>query len=310
MRAFGLLALIVIVSLALAAAPPTSSNKPAPTAKLAAPPIVSIKKTDGSNLRGKLLDADGIHLTIQPAVDKNTFGDPVEVPWKDVKVVSTGLTQKKAQDTWKLAHKDELCDACHGERLVTCDVCKGTGHDPDSSKDCKTCKGAQQIACNHPKCDHGKIPCPGPCLKLSEGSWTMHDGKRIRTFRNPGGGTAWVSEGHVGQIVKFDKRGDMTLEDCPICHKTGKIDCPTCHGTGFMPCPTCKADKNAAKCTACEDGLKPCSACAGTGLKGGAAAAGQAGVVSPQAPVAGQPEQPKPAVPKPPGKTSTGDGLD
>jgi hypothetical protein len=305
-----ILALVIVgvagAALTLAAVPTSSSKQPAAKSP-ASPPIVSIKKVDGSTVRGRLVASDGLNLTIEPAVDKNTFGDAAQVPWKDVKAVSNGLTQKKAADAWKAAHKDELCDVCHGERVTVCQVCKGTGHDPESSKDCKTCKGAQQVACNHPKCDKGMIPCPAPCVKLGEGTWRMQDGKHVRIF-HVNGGTAWVSEAHIGQIVKFDKAGGMQVEDCPTCGKTGKITCPTCHGTGFIPCPTCKADKKAADCASCDDGYTACSSCAGTGLKAGAPLPTNTGQLPPVAPPANVkavgPKEPK-AVEK-----KSNDGLD
>jgi hypothetical protein len=256
-----------------------------------------IKKTDGSSVRGRLVASDGVHLTIEPAVDKSTFGDATQVPWKDVKTVSNGLTQKKAADAWKAAHKDELCDVCHGERVTVCEICKGTGHDPESSKDCKTCKGAQQVACNQPKCDHGKVPCPNDCIKKAPGE------KRI------GRSTLTWSSAHLGDVIKIDKSGNPTLEPCPVCNRTAKVTCPTCHGTSFIPCPTCKADKKAADCASCGDGTTACSACAGAGLKGGAGAPANTGQLPPQAPPA-EVKAGNPAEPKPGGKKSSGDGLD
>jgi hypothetical protein len=291
---------LIVGTLAFAATPPAAQKTP--TGKAAAPPpVVAIKKVDGSTVRGRLIASDGLHLSIEPAVDKNTFGDAVDIAWKDVKTVSNGLTQKKANDAWKAAHKDELCDVCHGERVTVCEVCKGTGHDPESSKDCKTCKGAQQVACNQPKCDHGKIPCPNDCTKKAPGE------KKIGRYT-----VNWTGS-HLGNIIKIDKNGNVTMEVCPTCGGTAKVTCPTCHGTSFTPCPTCKADKKAADCASCEDGYNACSSCAGTGLKGGAAAAIAApaptGQLPPPAPPgevkAGSPAEPKPGV-----KKSTGDGLD
>lgn len=287
--------LLMVGALAFAAAPAAPSKTPAPKSP-APPPVVAIKKVDGSTVRGRLVASDGLRLSIEPAVDKNTFGDAVDVPWKDVKTVSNGLTQKKAQDAWKAGHKDELCDVCHGERVNVCEVCKGTGHDPESSKDCKTCKGAQQVACNQPKCDHGKVPCPNDCIKKAPGE------KRI------GRTTLTWSGAHLGDVIKIDKSGNPTLEPCPVCNRTAKVMCPTCHGTSFIPCPTCKADKKAADCASCDDGYTACSSCAGTGLKGGVAAPASTGQLPPQGPPAevkaGSPE------PKPGAKKSTGDGLD
>jgi hypothetical protein len=286
----------LIGAVAFAAAPAQTAAPKAP----AAPPIVSIKKADGSNLRGRLVASDGLHLTIEPAVDKNTFGDPVEVPWKDVKAISNGLTQKKANDAWKAAHTDELCDVCHGEHVSVCETCKGTGHDPASSKDCKTCKGAQQLPCNQPKCDHGQIPCPANCVKKAPGTYKVK------------GHIVEVHAGHEGDVIKFDKNGGLLLEPCPVCGRKAKVTCPTCHGTSFIPCPTCKASKKAADCASCDDGAVACISCGGSGLKGGAAPA-PAPVSTGQLPPITPPENVKAGGnpdSKPESKKSTGDGLD
>src|SRR3954449_2384199 len=67
----------------------------APTSRPAPPPqIVTIRKADGSTLRGKVLGGDGVQLTIAP-IEGKAFGQPVELAWQDVKTVSNGLTQRK-----------------------------------------------------------------------------------------------------------------------------------------------------------------------------------------------------------------------
>jgi hypothetical protein len=315
-RAASIAPLMVLLSLiGFSACPHAVLGAPAagkaPTSRPAPPPqIVTIKKVDGSTLRGKVVGGDGVQLTVAP-IEGKAFGQPVELAWQDVKTVSNGLTQRKQEDAWKLTHKDELCEVCHGERAIACATCKGTGHDPESSKDCKTCNGAQQVKCNQPKCDKGKVPCPGPCLKLSEGHWTTtKDGKHVRTFKMQGE-TVTVGEEHIGQTGKFEGK-TIQFADCPTCGKTGTINCPTCHGTSFMPCPTCKADKKPADCASCEDGYIACASCAGTGLKGAAAAAvakASTGQPAPQAPAA-EVKAGSPAEPKPEAKKSSNDGLD
>src|SRR6187399_222834 len=62
-----------------AAKHPTS--KPAPL-----PQIVTIKKADGPTVRGKVLATDAAHLSLAP-VEGNAFGQPVDIPWKNVKTV-------------------------------------------------------------------------------------------------------------------------------------------------------------------------------------------------------------------------------
>jgi hypothetical protein len=242
-----------------APAPAAAADKPK------APARVFVKKADGTSVRGELVEADGKRLAVRPAEGK-TFGEPVEIKWADVKTVSNGLTRERAQAAWKAEHKDGLCETCKGERVTRCETCKGVGHDPAASKDCKTCKGELLVDCSDKKCDKGKVPCPAPCLKLSEGTWKKGaDGKMWKSF-SAAGGTGKVSDSHIGQVMKV-VGGQPELKDCEKCGKTGSITCPTCAGLGDLPCPTCKASKTAADCDKCEAGSVDCATCKGTGLK-------------------------------------------
>ena len=57
------------------------------------------------------------------------------------------------------------------------------------------------VDCPDKRCKDGKVPCPGPCLKLTEGSWSKPDaqGKRWRSF-NVKNGVFKISTGHIGEI--------------------------------------------------------------------------------------------------------------
>jgi hypothetical protein len=250
-------------------APSAAANaqaKPAP--KPALPPTINVVKTDGSVVKGQFAGADHDGVSLRPFVTGKPAADPVIVKWSDVKSVSNGLTRQKAIDQWKSDHKDELCPECKGDRLVTCQICKGVGHDPAASKDCKTCGGELLIDCKAPKCEQGKIPCPKPCLKLTDPGWVKKpDGLRWKTFGNPRTGQLIVSERHLGQIVTIKDGVPQEPVTCETCGGTTKVDCPTCHGTAKVPCPTCKANKAAPDCSACDDGLTACKTCGGTGLK-------------------------------------------
>ncbi len=240
----------VAVAVCVAAGPAAPADKPK------AIPVVAIKKADGSVVRGQLVASDGAKVTVKPAEGK-TFGEPVNVAWADVKSVGNGLTRQKAVAVWKIEHKGQLCDDCHGEALANCDVCKGTGHAPESSADCKTCKGGMTIACTHPKCEGGKIPCPAPCFKKGG------------VYKMKGGYTVTVSDGHIGEVVKVEKGEMKGPVACGVCERTAKVVCPTCNGSDLLPCPTCKAKKAAADCTSCEGGAVECATCGGSGLKAG-----------------------------------------
>lgn len=308
--AFTLLALVALLSSLLAiAAPVKPPATPDATAKPKPPPIVNVKKLDGSVVHGQLVSADGASVSVKPSAEPGKYGDAVDIQWSEIKSVSNGLTQAKAKAAWKAEHHDDLCDTCHGDRLLPCSVCKGTGHDPASSKDCKTCKGAGTVKCKEPRCDNGMVPCLGPCIKLTEGTWSKPDadGKRWRHFGGgKHGGGMLYSHLHAGEIVQIEKDGSVSgTTPCTICGKTGKVFCPTCGGRGVVACPTCKADKSAADCKNCEDGTELCSKCNGSGLKTPAPKKVEA-PATPENPANAKPTAP--TKPKPESKGN--DGLD
>jgi len=129
----------VMFSMLLAATAAGQATKPAVL------PIVDVVTADGKTIHGRLTNADGLDVTIQPMAAGQ---EPQTIPWRDVKRISNGLTQQKAMDAWKTLHKDELCATCKGNRMVVCITCKGTGHDLASRKDCNSCKGAGVTACS------------------------------------------------------------------------------------------------------------------------------------------------------------------
>jgi hypothetical protein len=233
-------------------------------------PIVSVTQSDGSVIRGRLSASDPDGLTIQPLPKTGQPApEQVIIPWKQIKHVSNGLTQAKALAQWKEQHVGELCETCHGDRTVVCTTCKGTGRDPAARKDCPTCHGEMEVVCKAPHCKEGKIPCPGHCIKRSEGKWVQKDGKTVRYFHS-GKITYWVSEAHVGEVIELNRKtGQLERKGkCPICGGTTVIDCPVCHGMGKVPCPTCQAATEAPACPAhCDQGRIPCPTCDGTGLK-------------------------------------------
>jgi hypothetical protein len=120
--------------------------------------------------------------------------------------------------------------------------------------------------CKAPRCDHGQVPCPNRCLKLTDPGWiTKSDGKKWRRFPIKGGYFE-ASEAHVGELVLI-KDNNGSTEPCPTCGKTTKVDCPTCHGTGKVPCAECSKNTAAPKCPDCDKGRQACKTCEGTGMK-------------------------------------------
>src|SRR5687768_12300827 len=69
--------------------------------KPAAPVFVTVVKTDGSNLRGRLDSADPSGVMVQPMLRGKAEGEAVAVKWGEIKSVSSGLTRQKAAEQWK-----------------------------------------------------------------------------------------------------------------------------------------------------------------------------------------------------------------
>ncbi|MGB7156907.1 MAG: hypothetical protein WBD40_02505 [Tepidisphaeraceae bacterium] len=250
----GLIVLAMAVAgSAIALAAPAPAKKPAS--------IVTIKKQDGTTVRGQLVSAEPGQLVVKAP---GAAGETVNVRWSQIARVSNGLTQEQAAEQFRTLHKDELCADCHGEQGLRCKDCHGTAFDQSKLVDCTDCGGAGMFFCPNKKCDDGQIDCPAPCIKLSEGRWTVKDGKRIRTMGRGG----WVSDGHLGEL--FDTKGGAltSLGKCPACQGTTKVDCPDCDGMAYKICGTCYFEgKVGPPCPTCEGGKTPCPTCSSTGLK-------------------------------------------
>lgn len=260
-----LFALLLIALPALLLAAP---NPPKP--KL--PPTITITRLDGTTVRGQFVSVDPLVVTVKPHLNPKEFGEPTSIPWKEIAKVSNGLTHSKVLADWKKEYPERLCTTCHGTLQQTCDVCKGTGHDPESAKDCATCSGELLTDCKAPGCDKGKVICPAPCIRLSQGNWIKKpDG--LRWKRMPvGKGFAEISERHLGEIIIVDPgTGAPDFRGkCTLCGGTSLADCPTCHGSDKVPCPECIGRTEAPPCPEhCEKGQKPCTTCDGTGMKQG-----------------------------------------
>jgi hypothetical protein len=83
-------------------------------------------------------------------------------------------------------------------------------------------------------CSQGLLTCPEPCLKLSEGSWTMKDGKLWRGFEYAQGETfriaSWAQD-HVGERIEMVNGVPKNLGICITCGGTTQVPCSSCdHG--------------------------------------------------------------------------------
>jgi hypothetical protein len=258
-----LIACAAVVAVALVGSVLTAqpSAKPAPQKPK---PIVTITKLDKTTVRGQLSSAEPDQLVVKTP---GAAGETVTVRWSQIAKVSNGLTQDEAAEQWKAQFtKEQLCPDCGGDRGIACTDCRGTGHDQAKLVDCNDCGGGGVLFCPNKRCDEGKVDCPMPCLKLTEGRWTGPPGSRKRTF--PGG--AWVSEGHLGEVWTVKGGQPTSTGKCTNCEGTTKVDCKDCAGMIYKICPTCHFEgKTGPACPAsmCERGRTPCSTCGATGLK-------------------------------------------
>src|SRR5216683_2097368 len=74
---------------------------------------------------------------------------------------------------------------------------------------CFQCGGTGQVKCTGPDCKDGMLECPGPCLKLSKGTWEHlvvagHDPEELWQKFNQSDGSwqAW-NQGHLGEVIKM-----------------------------------------------------------------------------------------------------------
>jgi len=273
-RGFGwTVVLLIIESVALIAvganpAPPPARPAQPPAAKPKPPqptPHVSVTKSDGKVVAGLLADADKDGLTLK----YGPKSEEVHLKWDEVKSVSNGLTRTSAIAQWKKAHADKLCGKCHGDGVINCFDCDGSGVDPKQHKECATCKGTGSAGpCPTKGCVEGKLVCPAPCLKLSQGVWKLHedDGKRWRFFPGRTHGF-YLSEGHAGEMIVMENGDPVRKGPCPTCHGKGKIDDPVCQGKGHKTCADCRGlGFVGPACPTCDHGHILCDDCKGSGL--------------------------------------------
>lgn len=126
---------------------------------------------------------------------------------------------------------------------------------PDSpgegEKLCFACEGNGTMPCLIAGCAKGQMDCPGPCLKLSRGSWIRmnvagHDPSELwQKFPNQsgrGGYKSW-NHHHVGEVIQYQNGVAVNVGQCKICGGTTKVTCKTCSGTGNRTCEICEAKK-------------------------------------------------------------------
>ena len=168
--------------------PPAEAPTPPKSPASQPAPAITVIKTHGEKIVGKLALAGPDQLTVKkPGKDS----DSVSIPWNYIKSVSggNGVSRAKLLEKAKLDNAAKLCTKCSGDRTVRRPTCKGAPHDPAAANDCPTSVAELLAHCTTPKCDKGLLPRPRTCLKRSESRWTPKDGKTVRTFRNNDGST-------------------------------------------------------------------------------------------------------------------------
>jgi hypothetical protein len=123
-----------------------------------------------------------------------------------------------------------------------------TGPGPNE-KVCFECKGQGTVPCPAPGCKAGLVECPGPCLKLTRGTWTHmavagHGSNELWiTFQKADGSTMSWNQSHVGEVIQMQNGNPVDIGKCKICGGTGKVRCDVCKGTGKETCPICDGKK-------------------------------------------------------------------
>jgi hypothetical protein len=120
-----------------------------------------------------------------------------------------------------------------------------------NEKVCFECKGEGTVPCLVPGCVNGQADCPGPCLKLSHGTWIHMNvpghGPNELWQKYPDldgrGGYYAFSQNHLGEVVAYQGVRAVSTGKCKVCGGTTKVTCSVCKGTGKVTCPVCNGKK-------------------------------------------------------------------
>lgn len=119
----------------------------------------------------------------------------------------------------------------------------------EKTKPCFSFNKTGTTKCSVTTCRNGMAECPGPCLKLTKGTWIKRDvpGHTDPTERwqakRVGKQTWFFSSKHVGEYYTFDASGQPVAHPCNVCGGSTTINCKACGGKGTITCPTCEAKK-------------------------------------------------------------------
>ncbi len=132
---------------------------------------------------------------------------------------------------------------------ISCSKSSKSGSAEVKTKVCFQCNGTGMMKCPDPGCKGGLVDCPGPCLKLSRGTWVHmevanHPPTDLWQKFQQADGTwqAW-NQNHVGQVIEMQNGKAVNVGNCPVCGGTAHVKCPVCKGTGEVVCTICEGKK-------------------------------------------------------------------
>jgi hypothetical protein len=117
---------------------------------------------------------------------------------------------------------------------------------PKGMKICFQCGGSDNTVCDASGCKKGWVDCPGPCLKLSKGTWEhMHvdghpDTDVWQRFHQVDGTWQLWNQNHKGEVIETRAGMAVNIGKCTVCGGTAKVKCSECGGTGQLVCRICE----------------------------------------------------------------------
>ncbi len=115
---------------------------------------------------------------------------------------------------------------------------------------CKRCLATGQVTCTAHRCSEGRVPCPGPCLKLSDAGWQRMEGQdpnKLFMIYRVNGGSQGVGQAHVGEVYEVRLGKFYALGPCKVCNARTTVVCKVCQGSGKAGCQVCRGEKVVVK---------------------------------------------------------------
>ena len=121
----------------------------------------------------------------------------------------------------------------------------------EKTKTCFNCTGSGEAKCIEPRCKNGQKDCPSPCLKLHVGVWEKRNvpghtdpNERWQKVRVNAKQTAYISSGHLGEVMLPGADGNARPVKCKTCGGSTTVPCTRCKGKGTGTCTVCNGKKS------------------------------------------------------------------